>query len=211
MGALRCLVVDDDHFMRQGLAAGLRTMGGVEVVDEAGSLTEALAHPGPVDVVLLDLGLPGHCRRTAIRSVIDAWPEVKVLVITGHATGPDVVQAFGEGASGYVTKHVGPVELAQALGVVASGSSYVTPELAGHLLNAGFMLSDRERSVLRLVGRGLSNGEVADQLHLAEKTVENQIAAIRAKVGLLHRPRSELTRFALESDPACLLSLEEHD
>lgn len=161
--------------------------------------------------MLLDLGLPGHCRRTATRTVIEVWPEVKVLVITAHATGPDVVQAFGEGASGYVTKHVGPKELAQALRLVASGASYVTPELAGHLLNAGFELSERERSVLRLVGRGCSNAEVARDLHLAPKTVENHIAIIRTKAGLVNRPRSELTRFALESDPACLLTPEEHD
>lgn len=197
--------------MRRGLAVGLRMMDGVEVVGEAESLAEALSHPGPVDVVLLDLGLPGHCRRTATRTVREVWPEVGVLVITAHATGPDVVQAFAEGASGYVTKHVGPAELARALRLVAEGSSYVTPELAGHLLNAGFRLSDRERAVLRLVGSGLSNKEVAKQLHLAEKTVEHRISAIRTKAGLLKRPRSELTRFALEADPACWLAPEEHD
>lgn len=211
MTPVRCLVVDDEHFVRRGLADGLAAMDGVEVAGEAGSVDEALSHAGAVDLVLLDLGLPGTCRRTATSTIIGAWPDVRVLVITAHATGPDVVQAFGEGASGYVTKNIGPLELAEAIRTVAAGGSYVTPELAGHLLNADCELTDQEQRVLRLVGRGLTNIEVGAKLFIASRTVDKHLGAIRRKAGLLNRARSEITQFALLHDPGCQLTPEEHD
>ena len=124
--------------------------------------------------------------------------------------GYDVVQAFAEGASGYVTKNASPDELVRALQAVAAGGTYVTPDLAGHLLNGTFRLTERQRAVLRLVGMGLTNADVARELCLTEKTVENYLAAIRGACGLLNRPRSELTRFAIESDPGCLLEPQQH-
>lgn len=208
---IRCLLVDDDHFMREGLAAELRQMEGVALVGTAGDLGEALGHPGPVDVVLLDLGLPGTCRRTATEAVLELWPTAKVLVITAYATGPDVVQAFAEGARGYLAKNVRPQELGDALHTVAGGRTYCTPTLAGHLLNAGLRLTPAERGVLRHVAEGLTDRQVAAVMNVSESTVEHRLADVRVKAGLLDRSRSLLTRFAYDCDPHCQLKPEEHE
>src|SRR3989442_12296444 len=90
MGSMRCLVVDDDWFTRQGLTQCLRSVGGVDVAGEAASLAEALEHDGPLDVVLLDLGLPGTCRRTGPATLLPEWPNVRVPAITAPPTGPSV-------------------------------------------------------------------------------------------------------------------------
>ncbi len=209
MEPVQCLVVDDDHYFREGLAAGLRAMDGVALLGAAGSLLEALDHE-PADVVLLDLGLPTTCRRSVIGHLLDAWPQAAVLVVTGHATGPDVVQAFGEGALGYVTKGVDPPELAVAIATVAAGGEYVTPTLAGHLMEADLRLSDGELSVLRLIAEGQSDKEVAATLRIKVKTVENRIRKIRVKARLVNESRSALTRFATECDQGCLLRPDQH-
>jgi DNA-binding NarL/FixJ family response regulator len=211
MNPVRCMVVDDDELLRNALADELEAMGGVEVVATAGDLEEALTLTSPVDVVLLDLSLPGSCRRTATETVLGAWPHARVLVITAYATGPDVVQAFAEGARGYLTKHARSDELAAAIRAVAAGGTYVTPTLAGHLLNAGLRLSRGERAVLRYVAEGLTDKQVAAVLHISDKTVENRLASVRVKAGLVERSRSLLTRFAYESDPFCLLDADEHE
>jgi DNA-binding NarL/FixJ family response regulator len=208
---VKCLVVDDDHYYREGLAEGLRRMDGVEVVGSAGSLIEAVGAAHDPDVVLLDLGLPSTCRRSVIAHIRQALPDAAILVVTGHATNPDVVQAFGEGARGYLTKGVQPAELATAIQTVAAGGTYLTPSLAGHLLDARLRLTTGERAVLRLVAEGQSDKEVAATLGIKLRTVENRIRLIRGKAELVHEPRSALTRFARECDPGCLLRPDEHD
>ena len=186
-------------------------MDGVELIGIAGSLPGALGYKEGADVVLLDLGLPSTCRRSVIAHLHQFWPAAGVLVITGHATGPDVVQAFGEGALGYVTKGVEPDELEMAIRIVAAGGSYVTPSLAGHLLDANLQLTAGELAVLRLVAEGQSDKEVAATLGIKVKTVENRIRLIRGKAKLVNEPRSALTRFARECDPGCLLRSDEHE
>lgn len=203
-------MVDDDHFFREGLASGLRAMADVAFVGAAASLPEALGHDG-ADVVLLDLGLPSTCRRSVIAHLHEAWPQVAVLVVTGHATGPDVVQAFAEGALGYVTKGVEPCELAKAIATVAAGGEYLTPSLAGHLMDFALRLSNGELSVLRLIAEGQSDKEVAATLGVKVTTVENRIRTIRTKANLVNEPRSALTRFAADCDPACPLRAAEHE
>lgn len=211
MTPVTCLLVDDDHFVREGLAAGLRAIAGINLVGTAGTLEDALHGREPVDIVLLDLSLPTSCRRTATGTILAAWPRTRVLVITAYATGPDILQAFSEGARGYVTKSAGPEELAQAVHAVAAGQTYVTPTLAGHLLNAGLRLSRGERAVLRHVAEGRSDKDIAAALHLSPSTVENRLAAIRSKAVLLGRSRSELTKFAHECDPFCGLTPRQHE
>lgn len=190
VGPIRCYLVDDDHFVRQGLANGIRAMDGVDLVGAAASLEEAINSATPIDVLLLDLGLGDGCRRTATPRFLAARPASRVFVITAHASGPDVVQAFAEGAAGYVTKNVRPAELAEALQRVAVGETYVTPSLAGHLLNAGFTLTEGEHAVLRVVAQGAADKEVATILGISRGAVEKRIAAIRTKAGLVHQSRA---------------------
>ncbi|MGH9279893.1 MAG: response regulator [Acidimicrobiales bacterium] len=207
---IRVFVIDDDHFFRAGLVGELEAMAGLEVVGSAGTLSEGLAHEEPFDVLLLDLGLPGSCRRTATADALERWPQTHVLVITGYASGPDVVQAFAEGARGYVTKSIRPRDLRDAIETVSAGRSYCTPTLAGHLLNAGLRVSPAERAVLRYVAEGLADKQVAASLGISEKAVENRLASVRLKAGLLDRSRSSITRFAMEADAFCQMGPEEH-
>lgn len=204
------LVVDDDRFFRQGLEDELARMDGIRVIARAGVLEEALGQDVRPDVVLLDLGLPGSCRRIATGDVLARWPSAQVLVITAYASGPDVVLAFAEGARGYLAKTVDPGELLDALRAVASGRSYVTPTLAGHLLGAGLHLTPAERAVLRHVAEGLTDKQVAATLGISPKAVENRLASVRLKAGLAEGSRSAITRFAIDADPFCQLSPAEH-
>lgn len=210
MKAISVLVVDDDPFFRNGLEDELARMEGVEVLGRAATLEEALGHAVPPEVVLLDLGLPGSCRRTTTGDVLARWPTARVLVITAYASGPDVVLAFAEGARGYLTKNVGPRELLDALRAVASGCTYVTPTLAGHLLVAGLELTSAERAVLRHVAEGMGDKQVAATLGISAKAVENRLASVRLKAGLAETSRSAITRFAIGVDPFCQLSPEAH-
>jgi DNA-binding NarL/FixJ family response regulator len=212
MNTVRCLVVEDEPYSLRGLVDAINAMSDLEVVGEAGSLPEALGLDVGFDIVLLDLSLPGTCRRTAITTLLEAWPKVPVLVTTSFATGPDVVQAFGEGASGYVKKHADTKELHKAIKAVAAGRSYITPALEGYVRNSpGIVITERQRTILRLIAQGHTNAEVAAKLSLAERTVEGHIAEIRNRCSLQNRPRSELTRFAIESDPGCDLDEEQHE
>lgn len=131
MERVGCLVVDDDHYFREGLAGGLRTMASSWSAWRARSSTRSSTRARP-DVVLLDRGLPSTCRRPP-----------PPCMARHSGTGdhrprhrPDVVQAFGEGALAYLTRGVEPDELARAIRTVAGGGTYVTPALAGHLLGA---------------------------------------------------------------------------
>lgn len=199
------LVVDDDRFFRQGLEDELARMDGIRVIARADVLEEALGQDVRPDVVLLDLGLPGSCRRIATGDVLARWPSAQVLVITAYASGPDVVLAFAEGDRGYLAKTVDPGELLDALRAVAFGRSYVTPTLAGHLLGARLHLTPAERAVLRHVAEGLTDKQVAATLGISPKA-----ASVRLKAGLAEGSRSAIARFAIDADPFCQLSPAEH-
>lgn len=203
MDAATCFVDDDDRYFGEGLAEALRTIPGVDLSEVAGSLQETLDHDSYIDVILLDLGRPNSCRRSVI-GLHERWRDTAVLVITGHATGPDAVQAFAEGALGHVTKGVKPEEPERAIATVASGRSYATPSLAGHLLDAGLHLTAGELALLCLVAEGQSDKEIASTLDISFRMVENRIRLIRGKATLVNEPRSALRRLARGCDLGCL-------
>jgi DNA-binding NarL/FixJ family response regulator len=203
MGALRCLIIDDHPFYRLGLVEGLGASPGFEVVGEAGSVPEALESSHAPDVVLLDLGLPGVRGWHAVEAVRSRWPQCRVLVLTASETRGDLLDVMGAGASGYLTKHAGTDELAQAIEKVAKGELFVTPRLASYLLEDDrvrtpdqFSLSRREREVLALLAEGARDREIADRLFISLSTVHSHLDRIRDKTGLRRRP--ELTRLAVE-------------
>ncbi|MGH9223067.1 MAG: response regulator transcription factor [Acidimicrobiales bacterium] len=210
MKPVSVLIVDDDPFFRGGLQRELSRVSGIVVLTGSGNLDEALATVGSPDIVLLDLGLPGSCKRLAIGDVLSRWPSSAVLVITAYASGTDVVLAFAEGARGYLAKSVGLTELINAIHAVAAGGTYVTPTLAGALLGAGIDLTAAERAVLRCIAQGMPDKRVALTLSISPRAVENRLASVRQKAGLLDGSRAALTRFAMEADAWCQLSDEEH-
>lgn len=200
----RVLICDDQEVVRQGLQAILRTCGGIEVVgtaEDGGEAVERTAELHP-DVVLMDLKMPGVNGLEATRRIRSTQPTVRVLVLTTYDADEWVFDAIRAGAAGYLLKDTPAEHLAEAIRGTAAGRSYVDPAVAGRLLAhaAGVAaapetaltqdLSEREREVLGLLARGLSNAEIARRLFLSEGTVRNYMTGIFAKLGVTDRTQA---------------------
>jgi len=196
---IRILLVDDHEMVRTGLRAFLDLQEDMEVVGEAGSGEEALAltpRAAP-DVVVLDLALPGMTGVEVARRMRTDHPDVKVVALTSFAGQDMVLPAVRAGVAGYLLKDVGPAELADALRAAAAGGSPLHPQVAATVMasvtaRADDPLTPREREVLRLIARGLSNRLIARELALAEKTVKAHVSAILAKLGVADRTQAAL-------------------
>jgi DNA-binding NarL/FixJ family response regulator len=195
---IRVLVVDDHPVVRQGLVAVLGDQPDFVVAGSAGSAEEALAlvareHP---DVVLLDLELPGLDGVEAIPRLLEASPEVRVLVFTAYDTDERVVGAIRAGAGGYLLKGASVEEIARAIRTVRGGGSYLEPRVATALLaqvrtpRRETALTERERAVLRLVADGLPTKQIARSLGISERTVKFHITSIFRKLGAENRAQA---------------------
>lgn len=200
--SLRVLLVDDHEMVRAGLRTVLELEEGLEVAGEAGSGEEALARLdlSPVDVVLLDVVMPGLGGVETCREIRDRHPAVKVLMLTSFADEEAVLSSLMAGASGYLLKNVGRADLVRAVQVVAEGKELLDPAVTEkvtrklvELMTRGGPegeegpLSPRERDILRLVARGCTNRQIAEELDLAEKTARNYVSKILDKLGLARR------------------------
>lgn len=215
---IRILVVDDNGLFRDGLVGLLGRIEDIEVVGAAGSGEEALRR-SPVlrpDVVLMDIEMPGIGGVEATRRLLDEVPGVAVCMLTVSEQERDLFAAVRAGARGYMAKSVELEVLAGAIRTLADGGALVSPHLARDLLTAFAQfspparetvtdrLTPREREILALVGRGMSNPEIAERLVIAENTVKvhlrnildklqvhsrAQAAAIAARAGLTGRIR----------------------
>jgi DNA-binding NarL/FixJ family response regulator len=208
--SIRVVVVDDQEVVRAGIAALLGAQDDIEVVGEAGDGAAALAEvarTGP-DVVVMDIRMPGMDGLTATRELAGG---PRVLVLTTFDADENVYRALRAGASGFLLKGARPAELAEAIRVVAAGEALLAPSvtrrLVEHVVGAGLApppapsgapeLTPREREVLVLVARGLSNTEIADRLVLAEQTVKTHVSHVLGKLGL--RDRAQAVVHAYES------------
>jgi two-component system response regulator NreC len=211
MPQIRVLIADDHALVRSGLRALLAAQPDIEVVGEAedgAAVVEQCERLKP-DVALMDLTMPGRGGILAAEEIARACPATKVLVLTMHEDEAYARQARLAGAAGYVLKKALATELIQAIRTVHGGKHYISlsvanafaePELLPwrkHRPDAGVeLLSEREREVVSLVALGHTNAEMADKLHISEKTVETHRAHALEKLGL--RTRADLVRFAIE-------------
>jgi DNA-binding NarL/FixJ family response regulator len=195
----RVVVVDDHALFREGLGALLASLPGTEVVGEAGDGMEAVEvvdRTSP-DVVVMDLHMPRMNGVEATRQIRAAHPEVSVLVLTMLQDDATLFAALDAGARGYMLKESGRAELARALDAVEAGQAIFDAAVAGRVLAGNAVegdrsaapdpaafpfLTDREREVLDLVARGLTNAAIAARLHLSDKTVRNHVSAIFTKL-----------------------------
>ena len=211
---IRLLIVDDDALVRSGLGMLLGSEPDLAVVGEAGDGFEAirLARELAPDVVLMDVRMPNLDGIAATRRIVGTGdPSPRVLVVTTFEHDEYVYDALRAGASGFVLKRAQPAELAQAVRIVAAGESLVFPELTRALVerHAGApapgdprlvllaRLTQREAEILRLIARGASNAEIADQLVVAVHTVKTHVASTLAKLEV--RDRTQAVVFAYES------------
>jgi DNA-binding NarL/FixJ family response regulator len=212
-GPVRVLLVDDDDLMRAGLRAVLRSDPTIEVVGEAanGRAAVAAARAKRPDVVLMDVRMPDLDGIAATREVVAVSPEARVVILTTFEQDDYIFGALSAGASGFLLKRTSPEELLAAIHTVAAGDSLLSPSVTRIVVDrmarqpeprAGSSdpladLTPREREVLGLVARGLSNGEIGAELVIEESTVKTHVKRILMKLGL--RDRIQAVIFAYET------------
>ncbi len=196
---IRLLIVDDHAVVRQGLRAFLRLQEGIEVVGEAASAADAIHVAGTTspDVVLLDLVMPDGDGIGALRSILDAAPGIRVLVLTSFADDAQIFAAMAAGASGYLLKDIDPQALADAIRDVHAGRPALHPSVAARLMRRSSAprtthddLTPREREVLRLMVEGLANKQIAQRLGIGEKTIKTHVSRVLAKLGVADRTQA---------------------
>jgi DNA-binding NarL/FixJ family response regulator len=207
---VRVLLVDDDDLMRAGLRSVLSSDDGIEVVGEAGDGRAALDEIRKLrpNLVLMDIRMPDLDGISATREVLATEPELKIVVLTTFEEDDYIFEALSAGASGFLLKRTKPEELIAAIHTVADGDSLLSPSvtkrvidrmagqpaaaLSGARLEA---LTPREREVLELVGRGLSNQEIAEAFFIEESTVKTHVKRILMKLGLRDRVQAVILAY----------------
>jgi len=211
-GPVRVLLVDDDDLMRAGLRAVLRSDPDVEVVGEAenGRAAVSAARTHRPDVVLMDVRMPDLDGIAATREVLAVSPAIRVVILTTFEQDDYIFGALSAGASGFLLKRTSPEELLAAIRTVAAGDSLLSPSVTRIVVDrvarepvpgaaADARLEDltpREREVLALIARGLTNGEIGAELVIEETTVKTHVKRILMKLGL--RDRIQAVIFAYE-------------
>jgi two-component system response regulator DevR len=207
---LRILIVDDHEVVRLGLRALLGRHPGFAVVDEAATASEALqkALQHRPDVIVMDIRLPGRSGIEACQDIVQALPEVKVIMLTSYAEDELLFEAIAAGACGYVLKQIGSDELVHAIETVGRGGALLDPAVTQAVLNrvreaarretvAAFAdLTEQELRVLMQIAEGKTNREIARALYLGEGTVRNYVSSILGKLGLTNR--AEAAAYAVQ-------------
>jgi NarL family two-component system response regulator LiaR len=204
---IRIVIADDHAIVREGLRTLLATEPQLQLVGEAADGVEAVAQVRAQrpDVALLDLVMPRMGGVEAIEAIHRDVPDTRVLVFSNYADDDNVFSAIRAGAAGYVLKDASPDELLSAIRQVAQGAAALHPSVARKVLEelsrtpaelepalTDEALTEREVEVLRLVARGYSNQEIADQLWVTERTIRAHVSAILHKLQLANRTQAAL-------------------
>ena len=210
---IRVVIADDQGMVRSGFSVLLNAQLDIEVVAEAVNGQEAIARAGALrpDVILMDVRMPVLDGLQATRQITALTDPPKVLVLTTFDLDDYVYEALRSGASGFLLKDASADELANAVRLVAAGDALLSPGVTRRLI-AEFArmgaprspgrkqldgLTERESEVLALVARGMSNGEIADHLVVADQTIKTHVSRILMKLGL--RDRTQMVVLAYES------------
>ncbi|HET7306114.1 MAG TPA: response regulator transcription factor [Segeticoccus sp.] len=206
------VVVDDQAMVRQGIGALLRAQPDIRVVGEAADGVQAVREVTRLqpDVVLMDVRMPEVNGLEAAATILSRKPGTRVLMLTTFDIDDYVYEALRIGASGFLLKDAPADELARAVRVVASGDALLAPSITRRLISEAVQrrstvprrsrllegLTAREREVLELIALGLSNGEIAARLFVAEQTVKTHVSRVLTKLGL--RDRAQAVVFAYQ-------------
>jgi DNA-binding NarL/FixJ family response regulator len=203
-GTVRVFLLDDHEVVRRGVAELLEAEPDLTVVGEAATAAEALARVPAVrpDVAVLDVRLPDGDGVTVCRELRSQLPDLRCLMLTSFADDDALFDAIMAGASGYVLKQIRGTDLVGAVRTVAGGQSLLDPRTTAKVLERMRTaaerkgpvseLSEQERTVLGLIGEGLTNREIGERMFLAEKTVKNYVSHLLAKLGMQRRTQAAI-------------------
>jgi DNA-binding NarL/FixJ family response regulator len=196
---IRVLLADDHGLVREGLS---RLLGGVPDIDVVALAADGhevvrLADEHRPDVILMDLRMPGIDGSEATRRVLKNDPTPQIVILTSFSERDEILTALDAGAIGYLLKDAEPDELIRGIRAAAQGESPLAPRAARTLIGSrsaaqANQLSDREREVLHLVTRGLSNKLIARELGISEKTVKAHLTAIFQRIGVTDRVQAAM-------------------
>lgn len=199
---VKVFLVDDHEVVRRGLIDLLSADPELEVVGEAGSVSEALARipAAQPDVAVLDVRLPDGNGIELCRDLLSRIPDLRCLMLTSYSSDEAMLDAILAGASGYVVKDIKGMELARAIKDVGAGLSLLDNRAAAALMaklrgeaehpDPLSGLTQQERVLLDLLAEGLTNRQIADRMFLAEKTVKNYVSRLLAKLGMQRRTQA---------------------
>jgi len=207
--SIRVLVADDQPLVRGGFRMILDERADIEIVGEAenGEQAVELARTLDPDVILMDVRMPSLDGVEATRQLVDGGTSARILVLTTFDVDEYVYAAVVAGASGFLLKDVEPEQLVDAIRVVAAGNSLFGPAATRSLVerfaagggpsnpHALDALTEREREILTLIAGGMSNAELAQQLHLSETTVKTHVSAVLRKLGVRDRVQAVIAAY----------------
>ena len=209
---IRVLIADDHAVFRSGLRALLERETDLQVIGETGDgfATIDAVRQQAVDVLLLDVAMPGLPGPRVAEAVLKEKPRLAIVVLTMHEDEYYLQELFKIGVRGFVLKKSTSTDLLQAIRAAARGGSYVDPAMASHVISSYVgqrppaatgsrlgRLTPREREVCTLLAYGHTNAEIAEKLFISDRTVETHRTHIQEKLGL--KSRAELVRFALDN------------
>lgn len=206
MEKIRILLADDHTVLRQGIAQVLENQDDMQVIAHASNGNEAveLTRTHKPDVVLIDINMPDLNGVKATQIIKQEFPEIGVLILTMYQKDEYLLDAIKAGADGYLLKEVEMSVLVSSIRKVASGDAVIDPSMVSKLLvglrGGGEInkdefddkLSDRDVDILRLLGHGMSNQEIAESLFLSEKTVRNRLSLVFKQLNLKNRTEAAL-------------------
>lgn len=199
---IRVFLLDDHEVVRRGIAELLSAHGQIEIVGEAANAEQALDRLPSVapDVAVLDVQLPDGDGIEVCAQLVPQLPNTKFLILTSFLDDEAMIRAIVAGASGYVLKEIRGTDLTAAVVTVAEGGSLMDPQTTARVMSQIRdqatkvdpldSLTDQERKILNLIGAGMTNKEIGDELFLAEKTVKNYVSSILSKLGLQRRTQA---------------------
>jgi two-component system response regulator NreC len=214
--SIKVLLADDHKIVRDGLRALLEKQEGMEVVAEAdnGRTTVRLARELRPDVVIIDIGMPDLNGIDATRQIMAEVPGIKVVALSMHSDKRFVAQMFKAGASAYLLKDCAFEELVRGVEAVVSGLTYLSPQIAGPVMDdyvrrlsttdsSGFsVLTTREREVLQLLAEGKTTRQIAGDLHVSTKTIETHRQQMMSKLNV--SSVADLIKYAIREGLTCL-------
>jgi len=199
---VRVFLLDDHEIVRAGLTRLFERAGDIEIVGEAGTAAAGLSRIPPTrpDVALLDVRLPDGDGVEVCREIRSRHPEIRCLMLTSFADDEALFDAIMAGASGYILKQIKSDDIVEAVRLVAKGQSLLDPSVTATVLERLrkgpeederlARLTTQERNILELIAEGLTNRQIAEHVHLAEKTVKNYVSNLLSKLGMERRTQA---------------------